>query len=131
QHLRKRADRPPTRLAAHDNDARVRDDSAVVTETTAVENPLREGLRLERTPEPCVLVIFGATGDLTKRKLIPALYQLSHDRLLPANVAIVGFARRDWTDESFRGEMKDAVGEFAKNVHGGVWDSFAETLYFS
>src|ERR1051325_895386 len=100
-----------------------------MTETAV--NPLRTGLRLERTPEPSVLVIFGATGDLTRRKLIPALYQLSHDRLLPANFAIVGFARRDWTDESFRGEMKEAVDSFASSVHGGVWDSFAETLYFS
>src|SRR5262245_3838994 len=97
----------------------------------AVENPLREGLRHERTPEPCVLVIFGATGDLTRRKLIPALYQLSHDRLLPANFATVGFARRDWNDPTFRAEMKEAVDEFGPRVHSGVWDSFAETLYFS
>jgi glucose-6-phosphate 1-dehydrogenase len=103
----------------------------VVTETTAVENPLREGLRLERTPEPCALVIFGATGDLTRRKLIPALYQLSHDRLLPANFATIGFARRDWSDDSFRGEMKQAVDAFAPHVHAGVWESFADTLYFS
>lgn len=103
----------------------------MATETTSVENPLREGLRLERTPEPCALVIFGATGDLTRRKLIPALYQLSHDRLLPANFATVGFARRDWTDDSFRAEMKEAVESFAPNVHGGVWESFAETLYFN
>src|SRR5438045_845907 len=81
--------------------------------------------------DSCVLVIFGATGDLTRRKLIPALYQLSHDRLLPANVGIVGFARRNWTDESFRTEMKDSVAEFGKAVHEGVWESFAEGLYFS
>jgi glucose-6-phosphate 1-dehydrogenase len=102
----------------------------VAIETSAVENPLREGLRLERTPEPCALVIFGATGDLTRRKLIPALYQLSHDRLLPANFAIVGFARRDWDDQTFRAEMKEAVDDFASTVHEGVWESFAETLYF-
>src|SRR5437667_355164 len=82
----------------------------------ARETPLREGLRLERTPEPCALVIFGATGDLTRRKLIPALYHLGHDRLLPANFAAVGFARRDWSDESFRAEMKEAVGAFAGSV---------------
>jgi glucose-6-phosphate 1-dehydrogenase len=103
----------------------------VATEMTAVENPLREGLRLERTPEPCALVIFGATGDLTRRKLIPALYQLSHDRLLPANFATVGFARRDWTDQGFRSEMNEAIEAFAPHVHPGVWESFAETLYFS
>src|SRR5215213_10502814 len=106
--------------------------TAVATDAAVLmQNPLREGLRLERTPEPCALVIFGATGDLTRRKLIPALYQLSHDRLLPANIAVVGFARRDWSDDSFRAEMKQSVGQFNKNVHAGVWDSFAETLYFS
>jgi glucose-6-phosphate 1-dehydrogenase len=103
----------------------------VATDTTPVENPLREGLRLERTPESCALVIFGATGDLTRRKLIPALYQLSHERLLPANFASVGFARRDWTDDTFRSEMKEAVESFVPTVHPGVWDSFGETLYFS
>jgi len=102
-----------------------------MSEPTAVANPLREGLRLERTPEPCTLVIFGATGDLTHRKLIPALYSMSHQRLLPPNFAIVGFARRDWNDETFRQKMKEAVDEFAKNVHGGVWDSFAQELYFN
>ena len=49
-----------------------------------VENPLREGMRLERTPDPCVMVIFGASGDLTRRKLMPALYNLWRERLLPA-----------------------------------------------
>ncbi len=54
------------------------------------ENPLREGLRLERTPEPCTMVIFGASGDLTKRKLVPALYSLAQQSLLPGGFSIVG-----------------------------------------
>jgi glucose-6-phosphate 1-dehydrogenase len=58
-----------------------------------MENPLRVGVRLERTAEPCVVVIFGATGDLTKRKLVPALYRLVQERLVPAEFAIVGAAR--------------------------------------
>src|SRR5688500_15827981 len=103
----------------------------MAVQASALENPLREGLRLERTPEPCAIVIFGATGDLTRRKLVPALYALAHDRLLPANFATVGFARRDWDDNAFRGNMKEAVEEFGKGVHSGVWESFEETLYYS
>ena len=56
-------------------------------------NPLREGLDQERVPEPSCLVIFGASGDLTQRKLIPGLYSLAHDGLLPAGQTIVGIAR--------------------------------------
>ena len=66
------------------------------------ENPLLEGLPLAQTPEPCVVVIFGASGDLTKRKIFPALYALALRRLLPENFAILGAARSDWTDEEFR-----------------------------
>ena len=97
----------------------------------AIANPLREGLRLERTPEPCTMVIFGATGDLTRRKLIPALYNLKHQRLLPANFATVGFARREWDDDAFRMKMKEAVDSFAHGIQQTVWDSFAEGLFFN
>src|SRR5438552_18339806 len=65
-------------------------------------NPLREGLDQERVPDASCLVIFGASGDLTQRKLIPALYSLAHDGLLPAGQTIIGFARPDYTDEAFR-----------------------------
>src|SRR5579884_447604 len=102
-----------------------------MTEAAIVANPLRVGLRLERTPDPCVFVLFGATGDLTRRKLIPALYALSHHRLLPANFAVVGFARRDWDDDTFRQHMKEAVDEFVPDVHPGVWESFAACLYYN
>jgi glucose-6-phosphate 1-dehydrogenase len=95
------------------------------------QNPLREGLRLERTADSCVLVIFGATGDLTHRKLVPALYSLSHQRLLPPQFALVGFARRDWNDESFREHMRGAVEEFGRGAQGGVWESFADSLFYS
>ncbi|HEY5609966.1 MAG TPA: hypothetical protein VIL97_02065, partial [Thermoanaerobaculia bacterium] len=65
-----------------------------VSATTSVQtNPLREGLEQERVPDPSALVIFGASGDLTHRKLLPALYSLAHDGLLPAGQAIVGFAK--------------------------------------
>lgn len=95
-------------------------------------NPLRQGLVDERLPEPCSVVIFGASGDLTKRKLIPALYTLAAERLLPASVAIVGFARKATTDEAFRAEMKEACDKYARHrpVDPAVWDSFAKGLFY-
>jgi glucose-6-phosphate 1-dehydrogenase len=97
----------------------------------AALNPLREGLRLERTPDPCAVVIFGATGDLTHRKLVPALYSLAQQRLLPPQFVLVGFARRDWNDEKFREEMRLAVDEFGPGAQGGVWESFAGALAYN
>jgi glucose-6-phosphate 1-dehydrogenase len=80
---------------------------------------------------PCTIVIFGASGDLTKRKLIPALYHLSHDGLLPANFAIVGIGRGDTDDEEFR----EKIGAEAKELTpGGVaaktWNALAKRIYF-
>jgi glucose-6-phosphate 1-dehydrogenase len=99
--------------------------------TAAVANPLREGLRLPRTPEPCAVVVFGATGDLTSRKLVPALYNLARERLLPGGFSVVGFARRDWTDESFRAHMKDAVAEHSRErIDEEIWESFARGLHY-
>src|ERR1700680_1887030 len=91
-------------------------------------NPLREGLRLERTPEPCVMVIFGATGDLTKRKLIPALYNLARERLIPSGFSIVGFARRPVPDDQFRQTLLDAVNAFSRSrpAQPAVWEGFAQ-----
>ncbi|MDB4300377.1 hypothetical protein N9925_00240 [bacterium] len=68
----------------------------------AVSNPFREDLVSRNRPEACTVVIFGATGDLTHRKLVPALYNLAVDGELPPGVKILGFARRDWTDDFFR-----------------------------
>ncbi len=70
-----------------------------------VENPLREGLDEARTPDPCTIVIFGITGDLSDRKLGPALYNLAHDNLLPQPCTVVGVGRRDWDDDTLRKEM--------------------------
>jgi glucose-6-phosphate 1-dehydrogenase len=82
--------------------------------------------------EPCALVIFGASGDLTKRKLIPALYSLSMERRLPEGMVVVGTARTEMTHEEFRRKTRDAVAEFAR---GGLsdpkaWDRFAANLYY-
>ena len=95
-------------------------------------NPLREGLDQERVPEPSCLVIFGASGDLTQRKLIPALYSLAHDGLLPAGQTIVGMARVEMSDEQFRATMRDACNEHARTrpVDDAVWDTFARGLFY-
>src|SRR5438132_1461809 len=98
---------------------------------TAV-NPLREGLRQQLTPEPCSIVIFGATGDLTQRKLLPALYNLSLEGLLPHGFSVVGVARRPKTDDEFRTEMRDAINEFSRSrpVQPKLWDAFAEGIFY-
>jgi len=85
-----------------------------------------------KNPEPCVLVIFGATGDLTSRKLIPALYNLAREGLLPKNFACVGFARRDKSNDAFRDEMKEAINEFsrAKPVDENLWQEFNKQIFY-
>jgi glucose-6-phosphate 1-dehydrogenase len=95
-------------------------------------NPLREGVRLERGADPCTVIIFGASGDLTKRKLIPALYRLTQERLLPAEFAILGFSRSPMSHEEFRAKMKDAIVTYseAKRVDEAVWQSFAQGIYY-
>ncbi len=101
-------------------------------DTALLENPLRAGIRLERAADPCAVVIFGASGDLTKRKLLPALYRLVQERLLPAEFAIVGLARTEMSTEEFRARMKEAVQEFseAKQVDEEVWNSFAQGMHY-
>jgi glucose-6-phosphate 1-dehydrogenase len=98
-----------------------------VTETQREQdNPLLEGLRLRRTPEPCALVIFGASGDLTKRKLFPAIYSLALRRLLPDSFGIVGVARTEESDDDFRERMKEAVQRYARDdFRQDVWDWIA------
>lgn len=77
------------------------------------------------------MVVFGATGDLTARKLIPALYNLFRLRLLPAGLTVVGFARREWSDEEFRALMKEAVREHSReSLVEEIWDSFASELHY-
>jgi glucose-6-phosphate 1-dehydrogenase len=94
-----------------------------------VENPLLEGLRLQRTPEPCALVIFGASGDLTQRKLFPALYSLAFRRLLPEQFGIVGVARTEDTTESWVEAMREAVEKHARDeFREDVWERLAEGM---
>ena len=77
------------------------------------------------------MVIFGATGDLTHRKLIPALYNIEADGDLPAALTVVGFARRDKTDEQFRAELEEATRKFSRQVVGDeLWKSFARRIFY-
>jgi glucose-6-phosphate 1-dehydrogenase len=99
---------------------------------TLSENPLREGLVSRKPLEPCVVVIFGATGDLTRRKLVPALYNLAHEGRLPASFAVVGFARRGKTDAEFRAELKEGVEKYSRfhPINPAVWENFAQGFFF-
>src|SRR6516225_1164214 len=95
-------------------------------------NPLRQALPRTRVSEPCAVVLFGATGDLAHRKLMPALFNLARGGNLPSECAIVGFARRDWTDDDLRAEYKKSL---AKEVGGPdfpeLWAQFASRLFFA
>jgi glucose-6-phosphate 1-dehydrogenase len=101
-------------------------------QSTFRQNPLEEKNQSFKVADPCVLVIFGATGDLTARKLMPALYNLAREGLLPSPFACVAFARRPKSDEDFRKEMKDAVSKFSrvKPLDEKLWKSFEENLFY-
>jgi glucose-6-phosphate 1-dehydrogenase len=88
-------------------------------------NPLQDGLRLEPTPGPTTLVIFGGTGDLTRRKLLPALYHLSRGQRLPARFSIVGVARDPLGEEGFRQQFWESLRQFADVPEG---DAVAKSL---
>lgn len=82
-------------------------------------------------PEPFILVIFGASGDLTRRKLIPAIYKLYREDLLSQEFAIVGFARREWSDEFFRENMLEGLKSLShQDVDAEQWNAFANHLYY-
>ena len=101
------------------------------TEPKQETNPLLEGLMLRRMPDPCALVIFGASGDLTRRKLFPALYSLALRRLLPEKFAVVGVARSEESDDEFRERMKHAVQEFGRDkFKEDVWNWLADGMHY-
>ncbi len=94
-------------------------------------NPLAEGLRLRRRPDPCILVIFGASGDLTSKKLIPALYSLAFRGLLPEKFGIVGAARTEETDDEFRARMEQAVKDHARDpFQDEAWEKLARGMRY-
>jgi glucose-6-phosphate 1-dehydrogenase len=100
---------------------------AIATE----ENPLLAGLRRRRTPEPCAVTIFGASGDLTKRKLLPALYSLTYRGFLPERFGVLGVARTEMSTDEFCDRMKEAVQEFARDeFREDVWDALAAGMRY-
>jgi glucose-6-phosphate 1-dehydrogenase len=96
---------------------------------SVLTNPLRVGLRQERVIPPQCLVIFGASGDLTHRKLVPALFELYRQRRLPSEFAVVGCARRPWSDEEFRSRMAAAMAAVISE-HPTAWERFASSLFY-
>ena len=96
-------------------------------------NPLRNPLdrRLPRIAGPCAVVLFGVTGDLARKKLMPAIYDLANRGLLPPGFSLVGFARRDWADQDFGQIVHDAVRQYARTpFREDVWKSLAEGFRF-
>ena len=99
--------------------------------TEAVGTEAIRDVRLARTPSPAAIVIFGATGDLTQRKLMPGLYSLAVQQLLPPETTVVGVARSDLPDDEFRARMRagvEAHGRFP--VDDDVWHGFARRLRY-
>jgi len=86
------------------------------TSTDTWQNPLRDkrDKRLPRIAGPCAVVIFGVTGDLARKKVVPAIYDLANRGLLPPTFALVGFGRRDWDDEAFSNEVYQLVKEHSR-----------------
>src|SRR3981081_3169691 len=97
----------------------------------AQDNPLLEGLEIRRAPDDCILVIFGASGDLTQRKPFPRLYSLAYRRRLPEHFAVVGVSRTEETDDEFRDRMKGAVQEHSRDeFRDDVWELLASGMRY-
>lgn len=105
---------------------------SVVVQPLPETNPLQDALRFDRRVPPCAVVIFGANGDLTKRKLIPALYRLFYERRISENFAVIGNSRTAMSDDQFRERMRESVSKFLEDApfDEGVWKSFAQCLFY-
>jgi len=98
----------------------------------ASNNPFADPLRFDRRVPECALVIFGANGDLTKRKLLPALYRLAYERRLPDSFAIIGNSRTPMTDDAFREKMFESVKQFLEDspFDEDLWNTFARNIFY-
>ena len=96
------------------------------------DNVLREGLRLERVPDPSILTLFGATGDLAHRKVIPAVYHLWRTNLLPHEFVLLALGRRPYDDESFRTEVHKALEQYSRvlPLDEAAWRSFSHRIRY-
>src|ERR671938_1659221 len=100
-------------------------------QTESLQNVLRDEQRLPRVPEPGVMVIFGASGDLTARKLVPALYDLAAQRRLPLEFAVVGISRTPMSHEEFRSKLRKGLEEQRSGqVSDDVWGSFSNGIFY-
>jgi len=95
-------------------------------------NPFLDPLRFERRAPPCAVVIFGANGDLTKRKLLPALYRLAYEQRIPPAFAIVGNSRTPMSDDEFRDKMRESVAHFLEDspFEEELWNTFARNIFY-
>jgi glucose-6-phosphate 1-dehydrogenase len=107
-------------------------DSRKRTTPRQQQNVLREGLRLERVPDPSVLVLFGATGDLAHRKVVPALFQLWRTNLLPHEFVLVAIGRRPYDNDSFRAEIRTSLEKYSRvlPLDEAAWRMFAERVEY-
>jgi len=97
------------------------------------QNPLRDprDKRLPRIAGPCILVLFGVTGDLARNKIMPAIYDLANRGLLSPTFSLVGFGRRDWSHEDFATMVRESVRAHARTpFHHEVWQNLAEGFRF-
>ena len=98
-----------------------------------MSNPLRSARdrRLPKVAGPCSMVLFGVTGDLARKKIMPAIYDLANRGFLPPGFGLVGFARREWADEDFAAVVHDAVREHARTpFREDVWQQLSEGIRF-
>ncbi len=94
-------------------------------------NPLRRGVESTRVADPCTIVFFGASGDLFKRMLMPAIYRLRCDDILPANFGLIGFARTSFTDQAFRDYCKNCIDQFSElKIKPSLWNDLAERISY-
>ncbi len=129
------------RLMRNTSKTSTKSESKVITETKKTKretkfkvasDPCDETAVGEDSLASCSFVLFGATGDLTHRKIVPALFSLFTQNLLPKGFTIVAFARRDKTSEIFRDDLKGAIDEFAPQLKtdGPEWSTFAASVYY-
>lgn len=120
---------PPGAMAIHQGDSM---EGAEPLMQPKFHHPLEEGTQSHRVADPCAMVIFGATGDLTARKLMPALYNLAREGQLPSHFALVAFARRQISTEAFREQMREAVATFSrvKDIDEALWHNFSSHIFY-
>jgi glucose-6-phosphate 1-dehydrogenase len=101
-----------------------------MTTPTLLANPLRQSLFSDRVPAPCSLIIFGASGDLTQRKLVPALFDLYEKHLLPASFNLVGISRSKISDAEFKTRLKESLKQSEPQLSDSLWDSFSQNFHY-